>query len=145
MNNDEINIKFENPIFRIIVIEEKYVEENPITGKPEENNVYCAQALEWDLCASGKTIEEALANIEYLLFCQAALMLEHKDTQPIGYAPEDWQKLRNSGTKYICSNKRWREIFERNGENGHTVVHRCDIDMSQTKLKCFKTEDKDNA
>jgi len=126
------------PVFRAIVVEETCTYEDPKTFQPKTETVFAACALEWYLVGSGDTIEKALDALERTIFSQALIFLEHPDSEPMREAPEDWQRLRNSGDYHLCVDPRWQEFFG-DGERSLKVpvVARRDIDMTKTTFKAY--------
>lgn len=116
--------------FRVLVLETKH-------GDVYERTVsYVAVALEQYTCTSGDTLEECRENIEYLLVAQRALMMQFPDSPPIMCAPEDYQRLRNSGDWHEPVDPKWAAFCGRN-----RVVCRWDIDLRKTRYKIVDAPD----
>ncbi len=118
-------------LFKVVVILERIRYENPKTFQMEEQNIYASQAIEWDVCASGETIELAVRRLETLIFGHVIIMLEHPGHVPIGPAPEAWQRVATSGDWYEVLDKKWKEFFP----VPLKIVHRCVLDMSRSQLR----------
>lgn len=104
----------------------------------EVSTIYCGMALEWGMTGAGMTPEDALKSVEFVIFGQALLIEEFPFTGSVPKAaPEDWQRVRTSGTHLIHAEKHYRELF---GEEGCRIVSRHDIDMRQTKLRAFNND-----
>jgi predicted RNase H-like HicB family nuclease len=115
-------------IFRVIIIEEVHNYTNPATYKEEILTIYVGQVLEWDVCAQGNTITEVMDNVEALLVGQKFL----NDTKKykIVPAPEEWQRVRNSGARMRHVRKEYIEAF---GIESYLIVDRRDIDISKSR------------
>lgn len=119
----------ETTIFRIIIIQEKHNFLNPSTYKDEIITIYVGQALEWDICAQGNSITEVMDNIEALLVGQK--LLNNTKKYKIKPAPEEWQRIRNSGANMRFIRKDFIEAF---GIESYPIVDRRDIDINKSKF-----------
>lgn len=125
-------------VFRVIVTAEETTRTDPVTFLEVPYTSYCAMALEWGVCASGKTAAEAVTNVESALFGQGLLILDFGTESCVPKpAPEDWQRVRTSGTHWVCSSNEFREFF---GDHEHRIVERCDLDMRKTELRAFNDD-----
>ncbi len=118
--------------FHCIVIAETHAHEGPKTFISEERTVYCAIAMEWYLTGSGKTIAEALHNLELVLFGQAVIYHEYPSSQQLLMAaPESYQRVATRGDVYIEPSAAWVRLF---GTDRRPIVYRGIIDMAESQF-----------
>ncbi len=99
---------------------------------------YVAVVLEVYITAQGQTLEECRRSIEQVLFSQKVICEDFNCGWP-GPAPEDYQRLRNSGDWHESVSPEWKTFCGRN-----QVVARWDIDLSKTKWKAVRRDDQEN-
>jgi hypothetical protein len=115
--------------FRVLVTEETvYTDELCIATK----KMYCAVALEWYIAAQGESVQEAVDSCERLLVQQAWMLAQdwHKRFSLPEPAPEDYQRCRNSGDTFICTDSQWSQVIR-----PCPIVHRADIDLETSKWR----------
>lgn len=101
--------------------------------------MYVAVAMEWYSTAQGETPEQAIERLEYVLMGEAAITSEHPDRVPIIPAPEDYQRVAESGDAYVMADAKWAEAI---GGNRWPIVKRGTIDMAQSKMRLVLRDDK---
>ncbi len=109
--------------FRILVLKSRIGEEW------EGKFLFCGVALELYTVAQGETLEECRHNIERQLFCCQVIFNDKGGPLP-GPAPEDYQRLRNSGDWHESVDPGWKHFCGRN-----EIVARWDIDLTKTKWR----------